>query len=60
MTQDEIKMFFIDYVFELIDNDTIIMDEELTADHLRVKDGDKFVVQVTSDGRVILKKVKDE
>jgi len=53
-------MFFVGYQFELLNEDTIIMDSELTADKLKVSNGDKFIVDVTSDGQVILKKVKDE
>lgn len=51
-------MIFLDYVFQLIDEDTIIMDRELTADQLKVKSGDKFVVITTVDGQVILTKIK--
>ncbi len=54
------NMFFVGYQFELLNEDTIIMDSELTADKLKVSNGDKFIVDVTSDGQVILKKVKDE
>ena len=54
------NMFFVGYQFELLNEDTIIMDSELTADKLKVSTGDKFIVDVTSDGQVILKKVKDE
>ena len=53
-------MLFVDYVFDVLENGTIIMDKELTADKLHMKDGDKYVANVTFDGRIILQKVKDE
>jgi hypothetical protein len=52
-------MLFVDYFFELLDDGTIIMDEELKAHQIDVKNGDRFVAQVTMDGRVMFKKVED-
>ena len=51
-------MLFVDYVFDVLENGTIIMDKELDAKKLFVKDGDKYVVNVTFDGRVIFQKVE--
>ena len=51
---------FVDYVFDVLDNGTIIMDKELTADKLNLKNGDKYVVNVTFDGRIVFQKVQDE
>ena len=53
-------MLFVDYVFDLLENGTIIMDKELTAEKLKLKNGDRYVVSVTWDGRVVFQKVQDE
>lgn len=53
-------MLFVDYVFDLLENGTIIMDKELSAEKLKLKDGDKYVVNVTFDGRVVFQKVQDD
>lgn len=36
------------------------MDRELTAKQLFLKNGDKYVANVTFDGRVIFQKVREE
>ena len=51
---------FVDYVFDVLENGTIVMDKELTAKQLRLKNGDKYVANVTFDGRIIFQKVPDE
>ena len=53
-------MLFVDYVFDVLENGTIIMDRELTAKQLFLKNGDKYVANVTFDGRVIFQKVREE
>jgi hypothetical protein len=54
-------MLFVDYFFELLPNGSILMDKELTANSLQVKNGDQFTVHVSFDGRIILQKVtKDD
>lgn len=53
-------MLFVDYVFDVLENGTIIMDKELDAKKLHVKDGDKYVVNVTFDGRIVFQKLKEE
>lgn len=53
-------MLFVDYVFDVLENGTIIMDKELTAEKLHMKNGDRYVANVTFDGRIILQKVQDE
>ena len=52
-------MLFVDYVFDLLENGTIIMDKELKADKLGIKNGDKYIVNVTWDGRIVFQKVQD-
>lgn len=52
-------MLFVDYVFDVLENGTIIMDKELNAKTLGVKNGDKYVVNVTFDGRIVFEKVRD-
>lgn len=52
-------MLFADYLFDCLEDGTIIMDEELRPDQIHVKNGDRYVVQVTSAGRVIFRKVSD-
>ena len=51
---------FVDYVFDVLENGTIIMDKELDAKKIHVKDGDKYVANVTFDGRVVFQKMKEE
>jgi hypothetical protein len=53
-------MLFVDYTFDVLENGTIIMDPELKADKLHIKNGDKYVVNVTFDGRIVFQKVKDD
>ena len=53
-------MLFVDYVFDVLENGTIIMDKELTADKLHMKNGDRYVANVTFDGRIILQKVRED
>lgn len=52
-------MLFVDYVFDLLENGTIIMDKELKAEKLGIKNGDKYIVNVTWDGRIVFQKVQD-
>ena len=52
-------MLFVDYVFDVLDNGTIIMDRELTPKQLNLKNGDKYVASVTFDGRVVFQKVQE-
>lgn len=52
-------MLFADYLFELLDNGTILMDEELTPESLNVKTGDRFVIRVTEQNRIVFQKVPD-
>jgi hypothetical protein len=51
-------MLFVDYVFDVLENGTIMMDKELTADKLHLKDGDRYVVNVTFDGRIVFQKIQ--
>ena len=53
-------MLFVDYVFDVLENGTIIMDKELSAEKLNLKNGDRYVVNVTFDGRVVFQKVQDD
>ena len=53
-------MLFVDYVFDVLENGTIIMDKELDAKKLHLKNGDKYVANVTFDGRVVFQKMKEE
>ena len=53
-------MLFVDYNFDVLENGTIIMDSELDAKKLNMKNGDKYVANVTYDGRIVLQKVQDE
>ena len=51
-------MLFVDYVFDVLENGTIIMDKELSAEKLNLKNGDRYVVNVTFDGRIVFQKVQ--
>lgn len=53
-------MLFVDYVFDVLENGTIIMDKELDAKKLHLKDGDKYVVNVTFDGRIVFQKMRED
>jgi|APCry1669188910_1035180.scaffolds.fasta_scaffold348549_2 hypothetical protein len=48
-------MKFIDYTFNLLENGTIVMDEELSAISLNVKHNDIFKAEVI-DNKVVFKK----
>jgi hypothetical protein len=52
-------MLYVDYFIETVDND-ILFDKELSPDSLKVKTGDKFVVKVNEDNRIILVRVDQE
>lgn len=52
-------MLFADYLFDVFDDGTIIMDEELKPEQLHLKHGDKYVVKVTHDGRIVFQKIED-
>jgi hypothetical protein len=52
-------MLYVDYVFETAGNN-ILFDKELTPESLNVKTGDKFVVEVNENNRIILVKVTEE
>jgi len=52
-------MLFVDYVFDLMPDGSILMDKELSAKKLQVKTGDRFDVHISFDGRIILRKVPD-
>jgi len=53
-------MLFVDYVFDLLPDGSIMMDKELSSKSLQVKTGDKFEVFVSFDGRIVFRKVKDD
>jgi hypothetical protein len=53
-------MLFVDYTFDVLENGTIIMDKELDAKKLHLKNGDKYVANVTFDGRIVFQKLKEE
>ena len=53
-------MLFVDYTFDLLENGTIIMDKELTANKLNLKNGDKYVANVTFDGRIVFQKLREQ
>ena len=52
-------MLFYDYHFRTAFDGSIIMDEELKASSLGVKDGDTFVVRI-NDGHIVLEKQKTQ
>ena len=53
-------MLFVDYTFDVLENGTIIMDKELDAKKLHLKNGDKYVANVTFDGRIVFQKLKEQ
>lgn len=52
-------MLFADYLFELLENDSILMDEELKPESLNVKTGDRFIVRITPENRIVFQKVQN-
>lgn len=48
-------MLFFDYTFRTAYDGSIIMDQELKAESLKVQDGDTFMVRIV-DGQIILQK----
>jgi hypothetical protein len=52
-------MLFVDYTFHTAYDGSIIMDEELKASSLGVKEGDTFVVRIVND-HVVLEKQKTQ
>lgn len=53
-------MLFVDYVFDVFEDGTIIMDKELDAKKLYLKNGDEYIANVTFDGRIVFKKKQKE
>lgn len=53
-------MLFVDYFFDLLPNGSIMMDPELKAESVDMKNGDMFKVFISYDGRIILEKVKEK
>lgn len=51
-------MLFVDYTFSLV-GDNILMDAELTPQHIKVKDGDKFEV-VINNNQILFRKIIQE
>ena len=51
-------MLFVDYTFSLVGNN-ILMDDELTPEHIKVKDGDKFEV-VIKNNQILFRKITQE
>jgi len=49
-------MLFVDYFFTLLPDGSIMMDEELTPEQIKIKEGDSFNV-VIKDNRVTLRKI---
>jgi hypothetical protein len=48
-------MIFVDYTFQLLADGTIMMDPELTADILNLKDGDLFKAVVVDNQITFIK-----
>ena len=48
-------MIFADYTFDVIQNGTIIFDEEIKPSDLYLSEGDEYVVEIRND-RVVFKK----
>jgi len=53
-------MLFVDYLFSLTADQSILLDPELSPSSLQVKDGDKFVVEIGRDKRILLRKVRGD
>jgi hypothetical protein len=52
-------MLFVDYVFHLLPDGSIQMDNELTAKSIQVKEGDKFTVTINDTGTIYFRKEHD-
>jgi hypothetical protein len=55
----ETDMLFVDYTFHTAYDGSIILDQELKASSLGVKNGDTFVVRIVDD-HVVLEKQKNQ
>jgi hypothetical protein len=53
-------MIFVDYTFELKPDGSLLMDKELSVESMQLKNGDKFVVHIRFDGRIIFQKVVED
>jgi hypothetical protein len=49
-------MLFMDYVFDVLDNGTIILNSELTLEKLHTEDNDEYVLKNVNDRLVLYKK----
>ncbi len=52
-------MLFVDYTFSLI-GENILMDDELTPEHIKVKEGDKFEVVLKNNNQILFRKITQE
>jgi len=50
---------FVDYLFEVMDDGTIIMDEQLKASEINALPGDLYKLYVAPNGRVVFRKIED-
>ena len=49
-------MLFMDYVFDVLENGTILMDNELRLEQLHSEDGAEYTLKVINDRIVFVKK----
>ena len=49
-------MLFMDYVFDVLDNGTILLDRELTLEKLHTEDNAEYVLKCVNDRLVLYKK----
>ncbi len=52
-------MLYVDYFFETVGKN-ILFDQELSPDSVQVKTGDKFIVEITENNRILLVRVDEE
>ncbi len=51
-------MMFVDYVFNLLPDGSILFDKELSIDKLKAQAGDRFVAKELPGGQVCFKKLE--
>lgn len=51
-------MLFVDYVFTLLPDGSIMLDQELTKDKIHAQEGDRFILHELDNGQILLKKLQ--
>ena len=58
MDAEDYPVTFVDYTFRLETDGSILFDQELSPNQLRVSEGDKFEVVIIPNAGIVFRKVK--